>query len=84
MSNSKSPETKKRSMSKPRKRLVVELGEKSESDLDKLIVSEETNKTTVVNRSIQLFQLIREIEQRGGSVILEDPERGRAVLILPH
>lgn len=67
-------------VTKNTRRLIVELGEKSQADLECLVLSEGTNKTTVVNRAIQLFKLIREVEERGGSVELDDPQRGKARL----
>lgn len=57
-----------------RKRLVIELGEKTRADLDSLVVSEEVNKTTVANRAIQLYKIVKDAEEKGGSVTITYPD----------
>jgi hypothetical protein len=36
---------------------------------------EELNKTTIVNRALQVYKLVIELQARGGSVLLDDPSR---------
>jgi hypothetical protein len=57
------------------RRLVVELNKRPAQDLQWLVDSEELNKTTIVNRALQVYKHIVELQQRGGSVLLEDPTK---------
>ena len=66
--------------SEPPRRLVVELGRRAAADLAWLVESEEVNKTTVVNRAIQVYRLLMEAQRNGGEVRVSDPVRGTAVL----
>lgn len=58
------------------RRLVVELSSRSAQDLAWLVEEEELNKTTIVNRAVQVYKRIMELQARGGSIVLIDPERG--------
>ena len=58
------------------RRLVVELNNKSVEDLTWLVSEEGTTKTTIVNRALQVYKRIMELQAREGGVVLEDPERG--------
>jgi len=58
------------------RRLVVELSSRSAQDLAWLVEEEELNKTTIVNRAVQVYKRIMELQSRGGSIVLIDPERG--------
>jgi hypothetical protein len=55
------------------RRLVVELNSRSSRDLGELVAIEELNKTTIVNRAIQVYAMIRRTELGGGRVYLQDP-----------
>ena len=57
------------------RRLVVELNKRPAQDLQWLVDVEEANKTTIVNRALQVYRHVVELQQRGGSVLLEDPDR---------
>lgn len=57
------------------RRLVVELNKRPAQDLQWLVDSEGTNKTTIVNRALQVYKHVVELQQRGGAVLLEDPDR---------
>lgn len=61
-------------------RLVVELGRRATTDLAWLVDEEEINKTTVVNRALQVYRIIKETERNGGQVKISDPVRGEAIL----
>jgi len=56
------------------RRLVVELSSKAAQDLAWLVEEEELNKTTIVNRAVQVYKRIMELQARNGSIILDDPE----------
>lgn len=58
------------------RRLVVELNKRSSRDLGELVEIEELNKTTIVNRAIQVYALIRHIELEGGRVYIQDSGAG--------
>ncbi|WP_199423075.1 hypothetical protein [Actinotalea solisilvae] len=62
------------------RRLVVELNRRAATDLAWLVESEEVNKTTVVNRALQVYRLLVEAQRNGGSVTLLDPAHGEATL----
>lgn len=62
------------------RRLVVELGRRSAADLAWLVEMEETNKTTVVNRAVQVYRLLVETQSNGGTIIVRDPQRGESEL----
>jgi hypothetical protein len=53
-------------------RLVVELNQKSAALLDELVELEELNKTTVVNRAIQVYAILRKAEEAGGQVLISE------------
>jgi hypothetical protein len=58
------------------KRLVIELGRRASADLAWLVEEQEVNKTTVVNRAIQVYRLLIETQRNGGSIMLSDPVHG--------
>ena len=62
------------------RRLVVELGRRAAADLAWLVEQEEVNKTTAVNRAIQVYRLLIEAQRNGGSIMVDDPARGKATL----
>jgi hypothetical protein len=64
------------------RRLVVELNRRTAGDLAWLVSEEELNKTTLVNRAVQVYRKIIEVQRNGGSVIIEDPERGQQRLLI--
>jgi hypothetical protein len=53
-----------------RSRLVVELTRATTVELDDLVEIEELNKTTIVNRALQLYALLRKAERDGGQILL--------------
>lgn len=55
------------------RRLVVELTKKSASDLGWLLGTEELNKTTLVNRAIQVYRMVIEAQRDGRTLYFEDP-----------
>ncbi|MBB3082940.1 hypothetical protein [Geodermatophilus sabuli] len=59
------------------RRLVVELGRKTAEDLAWLVEADNLNKTTVVNRAVQVLRRVMEAQHHGGSVTIEDPVRGK-------
>lgn len=56
----------------PRARLVVELTRATSSELDDLVEFEELNKTTIVNRALQMYAFLRKAERDGGQILLLD------------
>jgi len=58
------------------KRLVIELGRRASADLAWLVEEQEVNKTTVVNRAIQVYRLLIETQRNGGSITVSDPIHG--------
>lgn len=73
------PQSDEKPADRPR-RLVVELGRRAAADISWLVEEEEVNKTTVVNRAIQVYRLLIETQRNGGSIIVSDPKRGDAPL----
>ena len=57
-------------------RLVVELTSRSAADLAWLVESEELNKTTLVNRALQLYKLVVEAQRGGAQIQLLDDAAG--------
>lgn len=60
----------------PPRRLVVELGRRAASDLAWLVHEEEVNKTTAVNRALQVYRILIEAQHNGGEVLVADPAKG--------
>lgn len=56
----------------PRPRLVVELTRATGAQLDELVEIEELNKTTIVNRALQVYAFLRKAEREGGQLLLLD------------
>lgn len=54
------------------KRLVVELNRLSAQELDDMGQIEGLNKTTLVNRAIQVYALVRKAELDGDKILIED------------
>lgn len=65
-----------------KRRLVVELNRRSSDDLDKSCEREELNKTTIVNRALQVYTLIQDHLEAGGVVVLVDTEGNHKELTL--
>jgi hypothetical protein len=57
-------------------RLVVELSQRSAAALDELVELEELNKTTIVNRAIQMYSILRRAEADGGQVLIAEGPDG--------
>jgi hypothetical protein len=53
-----------------RARLVVELTRATSVELDDLVELEELNKTTIVNRALQVYAFLRKAEREGAQVLL--------------
>jgi hypothetical protein len=64
------------------RRLVVELGRKAAEDLAWLVEADNLNKTTVVNRAVQVLRRVMEAQHNGGSVTIDDPARGKPETVL--
>ncbi len=60
-----------------RSRLVVELNRRSTADLAWLTETEELNKTTVVNRAIQVYADVIEAQLKGRAIAIVDPATGQ-------
>ena len=60
------PEAKGAPETKPR--LVVELSRTAGARLDELVALEELNKTTIVNRALNVYYMLRIAESQGGEV----------------
>lgn len=54
------------------RRLVVELGGQNANELADLVNLEDLNKTTIVNRAIQLYALVRKLEREGGRLYMQE------------
>jgi hypothetical protein len=54
------------------RRLVVELNSQSTHDLANLVEIEELNKTSIVNRAIRFYAMIRDIERDGGKIYIQE------------
>jgi len=54
------------------RRLVVELTSNSAQDLGELMELEEQNKTTLVNRAIQVYKIFQSIERSGGKIFVQE------------
>ena len=63
------------------KRLVVELNKRSSADLAWLVETEELNKTTIVNRAIQVYATVIEAQLKGRSIAIVDTETGEGETI---
>jgi hypothetical protein len=66
----------------PPRRLVVELGRKAAEDLAWLVEADNLNKTTVVNRAVQVLRRVMEAQHNGGGITIDDPERGKPQSLL--
>lgn len=55
------------------RRLVVELNRRTAGDLGWLVEQEELNKTTLVNRAVQVYRLLIEAQHNGGTITIDDP-----------
>ena len=64
------------------RRLVVELGRQAAGDLAWLVEETEVNKTTVVNRAVQVYRLLIEAQNNGGSIMISDPTRGDSTMYI--
>lgn len=62
------------------RRLVVEMGRRAAADVAWLVEEEEVNKTTIVNRAIQVYRLLMEAQKNGGSIMVDDPVRGQSLM----
>lgn len=54
------------------KRLVVELNRLAHQELSEMGELESLNKTTLVNRAIQVYALVRKAELNGDKILIED------------
>ncbi|HST80868.1 MAG TPA: hypothetical protein VLL08_03890 [Kineosporiaceae bacterium] len=55
-----------------RTRLVVELNRATAADLDDLVALEDLNKTTLVNRALQMYAILRKAERDGGQILIQE------------
>jgi hypothetical protein len=56
-----------------RTRLVVQLTQPSANALTDLVQLEQLNKTTIVNKALQLYALLRKADLAGGEIQLLEP-----------
>lgn len=56
------------------KRLVVELTKRAANDLGWLVDEEEANKTTLVNRAVQVYKMVVEAQRNGRRVMFANPD----------
>jgi hypothetical protein len=66
----------------PPRRLVVELNRRSAADLAWLCEAEELNKTTVVNRAVQLYKMLVQAQLEGERVKVQGERGDRELVIL--
>lgn len=62
---------------KPRRgvhRLVVELNPRVAHQLDDLVLAEGLNKTTLVNRAIQVYALVVDVQTAGGRLYVQEAD----------
>ena len=57
-----------------RQRLVVELSTAAAEELQYLTDREELNKTTIVNRALQVYAILRRAEDEGSKVLIQEPD----------
>ncbi len=62
-------------------RLVVELNERSHQALRRRCEVEALNKTTIVNRALQIYDTVRTLAEDGGSVQFTYPD-GRSATVV--
>lgn len=60
----------------PRPRLVVELSRQAHANLEELVAREELNKTTIVNRALNVYYMLRMAEFNGGEISFTESEDG--------
>lgn len=56
------------------RRLIVELNQRSDDDLTRAAEAEQITKTTVVNRAIQVYEMVRANQAAGGHIIRVNPD----------
>lgn len=56
------------------RKLVVELNQRTDQDLNSLVIDEGLNKSTIVNRAVQVYAEIAGNQAAGGSLILVRPD----------
>lgn len=66
----------------PPRRLVVELSRTSAADLARFVEEEEVNKTTVVNRALAVYSVVRAAQQHGDKVLVRDVDTGEMMQLL--
>jgi hypothetical protein len=66
----------------PKPRLVVELNRTAAARLDALVELEELNKTSVVNRALNVYYMLRMAEKNGGEVTITESESAPARRVL--
>jgi hypothetical protein len=69
------------STSEVAKRLVVELTTRAAQDMAWLVDEEEANKTTLVNRAVQVYKMVVEAQRRGRRVMIGNPDGTDAQVI---
>jgi hypothetical protein len=53
------------------KRLVVELTTKANEALSRRVAAEDLNMTTIVNRALQVYDKVMQIQEDGGHILFE-------------
>jgi arginine repressor len=56
------------------RRLVVELNHRSVRDLTSAMTADGTNRTTTVNRAIQVYEMVRATQADGGYIVRVQPD----------
>ena len=66
-----------------KRRLTVELNDRSRTDLLWVAALEGLNRTTVVNRALQVYRMVVETQRNGGWIAVSDPTKngGQAMTV---
>lgn len=56
------------------RKLIVELNQRSDDDLTRAAEAEQTTKSTVVNRAIQVYEMVRANQAAGGYIVRVNPD----------
>lgn len=63
------------------KRLVVELTKRASQDMAWLVNEEEANKTTIVNRAVQVYKMVVEAQGNGQRLMIGNSDGSNAQIL---